>query len=81
MKDADIKVSMAIQKIAAGLNEVLEEVAGEEYGFMLLTFPFDREARCQYVSNAQREDAVRAISELLERWDEGMPDIPAHDVQ
>jgi hypothetical protein len=42
-------------------------------GFVLLMFPFhDHEGRCNYISNARREDIVVLLKEQLARF-EGMP--------
>lgn len=34
-------------------------------GFVLLVFPFGREGRCNYISNAERADVVNLLKEQL----------------
>jgi hypothetical protein len=46
-------------------------------GFILMTFAFGGEGRCNYISNARREDVVVALKEQLARF-EGSPDVPGH---
>lgn len=44
-------------------------------GFILLAFPFDgHEGRCNYISNAQREDVVVLLKEQLARLS-GQPEL------
>lgn len=78
MKESTLRVSRHLQAIAQGLSEILEEISGEKLGFTLLVFT---EQRAQYVSNCKREESVAEIKHLLELWDKGQPDIPAHEVQ
>jgi hypothetical protein len=46
-----------------------------EVGFVLLSFPFGEShgGRCNYISNAEREDIVTLLKEQLSYF-EGMPD-------
>lgn len=45
-------------------------------GFVLLVFPFDDHGgRCNYMSNANREDVIVLLREQLARF-QGMPDVP-----
>lgn len=78
MKPSTIRVSQSLQDVAKGLSQVLEKIAGEPVAFSLIVFT---EVRASYVSNAPREDCVREIKRLLECWEQGMPDVPAHDFQ
>ena len=42
-------------------------------GFALITFDFgDIETPANYISNAQREDMIKALEEVLDRWKKGM---------
>lgn len=80
MSDATVKISQNLQGLAEGLDDVLEEIAGEKQGFILLTFPLNSdETEVQYVSNAERDGAIEAIAELQRRWQEGEPDTPYHE--
>lgn len=43
-------------------------------GFVLLVFPFEtHEGRCNYISNASREDVVTMLKEQVKRF-EGQPE-------
>ncbi len=47
-------------------------------GFVMLVFPFnDHDGRCNYASNASREDVVVLLREQLRRF-EGAPDDEGH---
>jgi hypothetical protein len=71
-----LKLSHDLRDIASKLDKMIETSAGERVAFTLLVFT---EGRASYISSASREDSVREINYLLELWDAGMPDIPAHD--
>lgn len=70
-----VQVSLALQDISAILTELLKQAAGEEIAFVLLVSVADT---AQYVSNAKREDGVKLIESLLDRWKNNRADIPAH---
>lgn len=55
-------------EIAETLDEELENAYGERMAFFLLVCPFNSKGRINYVSNAQRNDAQRMMSELILRW-------------
>lgn len=51
--------------------------AKRQTGFVLMVFPFEEvrgEGRCNYISNAQREDIVIMLKEQIKRF-EGQPDV------
>jgi hypothetical protein len=49
-----------------------------ETGFVLLVFPLgDHEGRCNYISNANRDDVVVMLKEQIKRF-EGQPEIRGH---
>lgn len=77
MKNSAIQLSKKLQAIAQGLDEVIEEAAGERVGFTLIVFT---EGRASYISTVKRDESVREIKNLLQLWGEGMPDIPAHEI-
>ena len=77
MKKSTVEVSRNLQALAQGLDEVIEGIAGERVGFTLIVFT---EGRASYISTVKREDSVREIKNLLHCWDEGLPDIPAHNI-
>jgi len=70
-----VRVSLVLQDLAAGINAVLAEAAGEPVAFVLV---LQVEGTAQYVSNAERKDGVELIESLLARWKAGRADIPAH---
>lgn len=42
-------------------------------GFALITFPLNGKGHelVNYISNGQRKDMIKALKELLQRWEEG----------
>lgn len=72
-----IQLSKDLQQIAAQLDNLITASAGKRVAFTLLVFTDDR---ASYISTASREDSVREIKNLLELWDAGMPDMPAHNI-
>ena len=63
-----------MQEIARGLDKILNgEAKGEDRtnGFVLLAFPFDgpEGQRVNYVSNAERDDIVAALKEIVARFE------------
>lgn len=47
---------------------------GKKTGFVLLVFPFgNHEGRCNYISNAEREDVIVLLKEQLARF-QGIPE-------
>lgn len=75
---ADINVSKNLQRIASGIDRALEIAAGEKVRFSLFVWS---DGRPQYVANAERADVVLALKAILAKWEEGMPDVPTHEVQ
>jgi predicted type IV restriction endonuclease len=71
------KLIEMMNALARGLDEILNGGAKGEArknGFILMVFPFDsHEGRCNYVSNANRDDIVVLLREQLRRF-EGAPD-------
>ena len=76
MKESTIKLSENLQAIAKKLDADIESNAGERIAFTLIVFT---EGRASYVSTCDREDSVREIRKILDLWEQGMPDIKAHD--
>ncbi|WP_457813465.1 hypothetical protein [Sinorhizobium meliloti] len=62
--------------LAHGLDEILNgHGSGKKNGFVLMVFPFTgHDGRCNYISNARREDIVVLLKEQLARF-EGQPDM------
>lgn len=72
---ASALLSVRLQDIAQSLSDVLGDVAGEAVPFVLV---LQADKIAQYVSNCDRQDGRELIESLLERWDAGRADIPAH---
>lgn len=71
----DRRVSELLPGVAKKLEAMLEDVAGEPLAFTLIIYT---EPRASYISNADRSLCVQEIKHLLDLWDHGMPDVPAH---
>ena len=69
------RVSLVLQEIANGIEDVLTEAAGERISFVLVV---QADKVAQYISNTKREDGAALIESLLARWKAGRADIPAH---
>jgi hypothetical protein len=72
---ASARLSVRLQDIAQSLADVLSDVVGEPVPFVLV---LQADKIAQYVSNCDRKDGRELIESLLERWDAGRADIPAH---
>lgn len=72
---AAIKLSVRLQDVASSLADVLDDIAGEPIPFVLV---LQAGGVAQYVSNVERKDGRDLIESLIERWDAGRADIPAH---
>lgn len=72
---ASARLSVRLQDIAQSLSDVLSDVAGEPVPFVLVV---QADKIAQYVSNCDRKDGCELIESLLERWEAGRADIPAH---
>jgi hypothetical protein len=74
----DPRVHAMMEACARGLDEAFNgELKGlkRKTGFILMVFPFDDHGgRCNYISNANREDVVTLLKEQLARF-EGQPDV------
>ena len=81
MNQAEKNVSEAMQEIMTGLNKLINEIAGQEMGISLFVFNAEVGGRINYVSNCDREKVITVLKSMIKGWEEGMPDIPAHEVQ
>jgi len=60
--------------LAHGLDEIFNEPGKpKSVGFVLLAFNFGDKGRCNYISNANREDVVTLLAEQLAYF-KGMPE-------
>lgn len=79
-----ILISRFLESIAKALNKVFVEEFEEEVPFCLVVFtgnPDSPDKQVQYVSNVKRDDAQKALTELLEHWKKSSVDIPYHKKQ
>ncbi len=81
IRKADLDISRKLKGIAEYLVKKLKKITGQDTGFMLVVFNYDDNSRTNYVSNCDRGEVKEALEELLKKWDEGMPDIPSHEIQ
>lgn len=77
MATATIAVSQQLQQISRRLVRDLNSIAGEPVAFSLIVFT---DENAQYVSNAERDQVMGAMKKMVEKWEQGMPDVPAHRV-
>lgn len=66
-----------MRALAEGLDKALNHgtLPFKKTGFVLLVFPFSgHEGRCNYISNAERDDIVVLLKEQLARF-QGMPEV------
>ena len=72
---ASARLSVRLQDIAQSLSDVLSDVVGEPVPFVLV---LQADKIAQYVSNTDRKDGRELLESLLDRWNVGRADIPAH---
>ena len=58
----------AYRKELRRIAGILKEELPEKKGFILLTFDFfDNDGNCEYISNANRDDAIESMIEFIQR--------------
>ncbi|CAG0966294.1 hypothetical protein MTYP_01011 [Methylophilaceae bacterium] len=72
-----IKVSKQLPALLDMVEEQVTHLAGSKQAITIIVWT---DLRANYISNARREDVIRALKEMLEAWERNMPDIPAHHV-
>jgi hypothetical protein len=77
MSNLASKVSLALPGIGNQIDKQLEEAAGERLAFTLVVYTPER---ANYIGNCNRDEAAKALAEMLNGWNAGMPDIPAHKI-
>ncbi|MEP3245133.1 MAG: hypothetical protein ABJN40_13305 [Sneathiella sp.] len=71
-----MKVSINLQDIGEELEGIFQRLTGQRVCFSLFAWT---EGNGSYVSNSIDRDAVKAeLLQIIDRWDDGMPDIPLH---
>jgi hypothetical protein len=61
-----VRVSKRLQAFGKKLEGNINAMAGAKMGFALLIFDFEKEGRIEYLSNARREDMLKAMLEFME---------------
>lgn len=75
-------LSLSLQKLSKWIETKLKQITGTYMGFSLIIWgKFYGDSMIQYVSNANREDCIKYMEDLLEGWKQGMPNIPFHERQ
>lgn len=74
MTDAT-EVSRNLQMIAKELDTRLLELTGHRVAFSLLVWT---DQTASYVSTADRTVVAEQLRKLLQHWEAGAPDVPAH---
>lgn len=72
------RISKRLQKIAKRIDKMIEHVAGERIGFMLVVYTPER---ASYISSIDREDNIKQMKLMLELWEKETPDVPAHEFE
>jgi hypothetical protein len=71
--EEQVKKRLALEKFTADIGRMFGEVLKEKMpgvGFSLLLFEFGGPGKAiAYVSNAQREDMISSMKELLAKWE------------
>jgi hypothetical protein len=60
------------RRLAGILDDYLKQRHGEAVGFTLFVFDFGDKGNIAYISNAQREDMIKATKEWLARLEAGL---------
>lgn len=70
-KPIEEKYTETMRAIAAAVDSIFNgELCERTTGFVLMVFPFNgHEGRCNYISNAQREDVKKLLKEQLARFE------------
>jgi len=71
-KPIEPKLHSMMNALAHGIDEILngKPPTTKTNGFILMVFPFEgHEGRCNYISNAQREDVLTMLKEQVARFE------------
>ncbi len=55
------------KEVMKKLGDIIGEKIPKEFGFALLVFPFHSPGISNYISNAQRDDMIKALRETADR--------------
>lgn len=57
------------ESIDMGLNGADTLKKDKEWGFLVLVFPFGKDGRANYISNARREEVIALMKEQIARFE------------
>lgn len=63
------KMKKYLTDLARIIERNLELIYGQEMGFAIICFEFGKPGIADYISNAKREDMIKALKETLFRWE------------
>jgi hypothetical protein len=66
-KSCDDNIGVLLRDLAITLEAGFADIFGEHTGFFLLVFPFNEKGRADYISNANRSDAIKVLRETADR--------------
>lgn len=77
-----VRVSKRLQPFGKKLEGNINAMAGKKMGFCLLIFDFNEKGRIEYLSNAKREDMIRAMLEFVDNAIKGGEESPppSHEI-
>lgn len=58
-------------EIMRALGDAIKAVIPENFGFALVIFPFSKPGTANYISNARREDMIKALREKADILEKG----------
>ena len=64
------KLEEQVKEKLQDIGKMIKNELPEGFGFALLSFYFNAEGQLMYVSNAKREDVVKAMEEFIEKTKE-----------
>jgi len=71
-----IALSLKMKLVAEALDDLFKEIAGsDDVSFVLLAHHL---GVTQYTANVEREDGRAWVQDMLDRWESGTSEIPAH---
>ena len=64
-----------MKAIAKTIDDFINPEGEKQWGFIVMMFPFGSDdGRCNYISNARREDVIIMLKEQIKRF-EGQPEM------
>ncbi len=80
--NTDIIISENLKDLFNNLINELTDLTGKnDIGLSLVIFNHKNNSRLNYISNCKRNEVIKVWLTLINGWEKGMPDIPAHEYQ